>query len=324
MSEKYKKNIITVAVITYHSAATVLETLDSIVTQTYGPENIELIISDDGSRDMTVEVIELWLVQNQNKFYRVKFFANEKNCGVSKNCNVAWKTATSEWIKTIAGDDILLPNCIDDNIKYINSHTDDTPAIIFSYMKLFTNNNSNNLVLLGEMPAKDELVFFDYNTSKQIKYLQSTNISGAPSAFINRSILDKVGYADERFPLIEDYPLWFSTVKAGHRIGFVAKQTVLYRIGESSSRTKLRLVNEKYIKQLLLIDEKLIFPTLNSTQIFLKFRKRLWIKLVLLLSLISGNKNSPTSRFFLILIYFIKPKYMYQKFARFFNRVVKS
>jgi len=52
------KEKVSVAVITYNSAETVLETLDSIATQTYGTENIELIISDDASTDKTVHVID--------------------------------------------------------------------------------------------------------------------------------------------------------------------------------------------------------------------------------------------------------------------------
>lgn len=46
-TKKNDKHIVTVAVITYHSAATVLETLDSIVNQSSGPQNIELINSAD-------------------------------------------------------------------------------------------------------------------------------------------------------------------------------------------------------------------------------------------------------------------------------------
>lgn len=96
------KNIISVAVITYNSSKTVIETLDSIYHQTYGAENIELIISDDASIDNTVAVIDDWLTLHESSFNKVIFFKNEVNGGVSKNINLAWTASTSEWIKTIA------------------------------------------------------------------------------------------------------------------------------------------------------------------------------------------------------------------------------
>ena len=137
--KKHNKQIVTVAVITYHSAATVLETLDSIVNQTYGPENIELIISDDGSKDSTVQVIESWLVENLSLFHSVTFFANEANVGISKNCNVAWKAATSEWVKTIAGDDQLVENALDIYMQEVKRKPE--AKCFFSLVTKFTKDN---------------------------------------------------------------------------------------------------------------------------------------------------------------------------------------
>ena len=51
---------------TYNSAKYVLETLESIKSQTY--HNIELIISDDASQDNTVDICELWLKENKERF----------------------------------------------------------------------------------------------------------------------------------------------------------------------------------------------------------------------------------------------------------------
>ena len=46
--------LVSVVVITYNSASTIIETLDSIREQSY--KNIELIISDDCSKDNTVDI----------------------------------------------------------------------------------------------------------------------------------------------------------------------------------------------------------------------------------------------------------------------------
>lgn len=318
VNTKNDKQIVTVAVITYHSSATVLETLDSIVSQSYGPENIELIISDDGSKDNTVQVINGWLAQHQTKFHSVKFFANEVNGGISKNCNVAWKAATSEWIKTIAGDDMLLPNCIEDNTLFLKTMDGPLPAVLFSFMTTFRKRCSNKVDVLGRMPYKSELKFFNLKIDKQLKYLQAHNISAAPTAFINRCKLEMVGYADEQFPLIEDYPLWFNFVRNGYEFKFLPKETVLYRFGESTSRTHQRLVNQNYILQLSDIDRKLIFNTLSKGGGVLKLRKLCWSRMVLFLIDLTNNKNNKFNRLVLALIYLIKPGYLKQKVSKIF------
>ena len=75
--DSHKQNIplVSVSVITYNSSKTVLETLESVKTQTY--PNIELIISDDCSPDNTVEVCREWIEQNKERFVRIEILAAE-------------------------------------------------------------------------------------------------------------------------------------------------------------------------------------------------------------------------------------------------------
>ncbi len=102
------KDKISVMVVTYNSEYTIEETLNSVLLQSYGAENIELIITDDCSKDNTVSIIKKWSVYNKNKFYRVVLIENSVNKGVSENCNIGWKACTSNWIKSIGGDDLLM------------------------------------------------------------------------------------------------------------------------------------------------------------------------------------------------------------------------
>ncbi|MGQ7094825.1 glycosyltransferase family 2 protein, partial [Escherichia coli] len=85
------KDKISVMVVTYNSEYTIEETLNSVLLQSYGAENIELIITDDCSKDNTVSIIKKWSVYNKNKFYRVVLIENSVNKGVSENCNIGWK-----------------------------------------------------------------------------------------------------------------------------------------------------------------------------------------------------------------------------------------
>ncbi|MDE6917678.1 MAG: glycosyltransferase, partial [Lachnospiraceae bacterium] len=62
--------LVSVIVLSYRSAQTIVETLDSIRNQTY--PNIELIVTDDCSPDDTVQVLRAWMEQNEGTLTAIK------------------------------------------------------------------------------------------------------------------------------------------------------------------------------------------------------------------------------------------------------------
>src|SRR5690606_22852216 len=94
--------LVSIIVITYNSSKYVLETLESARAQTY--QNIELIISDDGSKDATVQICRDWLKENSDRFVHSQLLTVEHNTGIPANCNRGVKASKGEWIKLIAGD----------------------------------------------------------------------------------------------------------------------------------------------------------------------------------------------------------------------------
>ena len=61
---------VTVNVLTYNSSKYVLETLESIKTQTYQP--LILHICDDCSTDDTVKICKKWIGENSDRFIKTK------------------------------------------------------------------------------------------------------------------------------------------------------------------------------------------------------------------------------------------------------------
>ncbi|MGP1719227.1 glycosyltransferase family 2 protein [Shewanella frigidimarina] len=242
--------VVTVVVITYQSAATVLETLDSILNQTYSPENIELVISDDGSKDNTIDVIEEWLSLYKSRFFLVDFIKNKINKGVSGNCNVAWKAANSKWIKTIAGDDILVSHCISDNLSFAMKNPE--ARCIFS-----------NVIVFGDTIEDSELEtkikhLNSIEQDKQLLMLCLGNFLLAPTSFICKDLLVEINFADPNFTLIEDYPLWLKITSCGNKIFLNSNYLVRYRVSESISQTKEKLININLSEQLRSVDKKYI------------------------------------------------------------------
>jgi len=124
--------LVSIIVITYNSSKYVLETLESAKAQTY--QNIELIVTDDCSTDDTVEICGNWIEKNKERFVRTELVKSDTNTGIAPNCNRGLKVAKGEWVKYIAGDDILFSDCINQNINYILSNP--TASFIFSDLKI--------------------------------------------------------------------------------------------------------------------------------------------------------------------------------------------
>lgn len=217
--------LVSVTVITYNSSKTVLETLESIKEQTY--QNLELIVSDDCSTDNTVEVCQKWIEENKSRFVRTELLTVEKNTGVAGNCNRAGAACQGEWVKGIAGDDILMPNCVQDYINYVTEHPE--TEVLFGRVRSFGGKT--------EEENKKWDSWFNYQlfslSSEEILHhlLFVANGIPAPALFYSRDINEKYHLKnDERVPLLEDWVNWINMLRAGIKFHFLDKDIVLYRL----------------------------------------------------------------------------------------------
>lgn len=227
-----ENQLVSVPLITYNSADTVIDTLESIKAQTY--PNIELVISDDCSKDDTVEVCRKWVERNNNRFVRALVLTVEKNTGVSANANRAESACQGVWIKGIAGDDILMPNCLEEFAKYVELHPEAT--YVFCKMEGFGRSQEK---IDEYMNRCFDYSFFSLTPEEQYHRLVfKGNCIPAPAMFYHRQRAQEDAFGnDERIPMVEDYPKWMRMTKAGVNFHFVDKPLVRYRLSESSIST---------------------------------------------------------------------------------------
>lgn len=217
--------LVSIIVITYNSSKYVLETLESAKAQTY--QNIELIISDDGSTDKTIEICEKWLADNKERFVDSQIITVEKNTGIPANCNRGVKASKGEWIKLIAGDDVLTENCIEDNLSFIrqNPHAQIVQSLSNMYRGVFDEGN-----FIMQLPAQEKFNLFELSAEKQYKYLDEKDMFlCTPSIFLKKNAVEHVGLFDERFRYFEDYPMWLKLTKNNFQVQLLKKVTVKYR-----------------------------------------------------------------------------------------------
>ena len=104
----------------------------------------------------------------------------------------------------IAGDDILLPNCIQDCLDYVKEHSD--TICLFGKLDPFGGSEERRKILIedGDNPIKNA------SEEAQLHYLIFDHcFIQTPTCFMNVKSVASLGVKnDERIPMIEDLPKW--------------------------------------------------------------------------------------------------------------------
>ena len=221
--------LVSVIVITYNSAKFVLQTLDSVKNQSY--KNIELVISDDGSSDDTVNACKNWLLENKERFFSAHIINVDKNSGTPSNCNRGIKLAHGDWVKIIAGDDLLIENCIEKNLLFA---LESGSKFIFSNV-IRVDDNGHELTGASQFDLK----YFSYFTSlpsnlQQAVYCRVPMTINAPTWFLSMEAIKDVGGFDEGYMILEDQTFIYKYLNRGFNVCFMNELTVKYRIHAAS------------------------------------------------------------------------------------------
>ncbi|HSJ67144.1 MAG TPA: glycosyltransferase [Anditalea sp.] len=213
MNTKEHIPLVSVIIYVYNSRDHIIETLDSVKSQTY--PKIELIVTDDLSSDNTLDLVESWFKENQDKFISTKIIRTSFNTGIAGNNNRGLAAASGEWVKFLPGDDILFPDAVQ---SLVNGITNDEIGFVYSNAKLFRNHLDNVISVKGEYIEKPEKI----SLIKENKIL-------AMSTLINKTILINLGGFDEKYPMIDDWPLWLKLAENDVGFSYVNAITAGYR-----------------------------------------------------------------------------------------------
>lgn len=225
-------DLISVAVITYNSSKTIIETLDSIYNQTYA--NLELIISDDCSTDNTIEIVKRWARKHYMRFTNVRILKARKNHGVTKNCNIAVYQAHGKYIQIIAGDDILLENAIEKKYNFAESKS---LVLVCSKVKVFGTNKYNVAIMTGLCEKCYDIIRDGWKEQYE-NILNFNFVIGPMCGFYLLKYLKEVGAFDIRFPMLEDHPFMFRYIVDGNEIELLDEVCTQYRISSDSISIK--------------------------------------------------------------------------------------
>lgn len=96
--------LISIVIPAYNIESYLPRCLDSVMSQTY--QNIEIILVDDGSEDMSGQIADDYNVRYPGQFQVIHL----ENGGVARARLVGIATANGEWIGFVDGDDVIEPD----------------------------------------------------------------------------------------------------------------------------------------------------------------------------------------------------------------------
>ncbi len=239
--------LVTIAIPTYNRANTYLkQSLESAVNQTY--QNIEIIVSDNCSKDNTETVV---MGYNDP---RIRYFRHKVNIGANNNFNFCLEQAKGDYFLILQDDDLIDNDFVDTCMKDANYSTD--VGIIRTGTRWI--DPDGNLLL--ELPNRacglsTEDFFMSYFKGKTGMYLCST--------LFNTKTLREIGGFHSKHNLFQD-------VMAEIRLAFKYGRQDFYEIKASNRKHQSEMtfstkINSWCEESLALIDLMCEYVSENKT-----------------------------------------------------------
>lgn len=209
-----KKPLVSIVTPCYNSSDFIADTIISVQKQSY--ESWEMLITDDGSSDSTVEIIEEFMAKDQ----RIKLF-KIPNSGAAVARNNSIEASQGTYVAFLDSDDLWHPKKLEKQISFM---IDNHYAFTFTaYQQM----NQKGILLRNKIVADERLTYRELLFSNKI---------GCLTAVYNQEELGKI-----YMPLIrkrQDYGFWLSILKKIDFAYGLDEVLAMYRIRNFSVSSK--------------------------------------------------------------------------------------
>ncbi|OGO66490.1 MAG: hypothetical protein A2030_01285 [Chloroflexi bacterium RBG_19FT_COMBO_50_10] len=209
-----------------------------------GKLNFELIIVDNGSTDDTVRML-------QSDYPEARLILNLGNDGFARPINQALRLSSGEFMLVVNPDTIIFPGALNELVEYLKSNSDvgicgpkvlnrdgslqkacrrgvSRPWAAFSYFSGLSSLFPKSKCFGGYL-----LNYMDEDATHEVD-----GVSGS-CMLIRRTVIEQVGYFDERFfAYQEDADYCFQVKKAGWSIIYLPEAKIIHYGGQGGSRVQ--------------------------------------------------------------------------------------
>ena len=205
MSSLQSNPLVSICIPVYNDEVNIKYAIESIINQTY--QNWELIITDDCSKDGTLQVIKSYTDP------RIIVIENEKNIGLSGNWNAVVKHAKGEYVKLLPSDDLIAPDCIEKQLEIFLSGKFPSVALVTCNRKIIDDNGDQ--IMIRKLPFNRHGLIRS-RKAMLMNLLYGANQIGEPGAGLcKRNVFAQVGYYDTTNNYMIDVDFWLRVLLTG-------------------------------------------------------------------------------------------------------------
>lgn len=179
--------LVTVGMPAYNAERFISLAIKSVLAQTF--TDFELIITDDGSSDKTVEIARSF---NDT---RIKIISDGKNYGISHRLNQQIDLARGKYFCRMDADDIMMPDRIEKQIVYLESNPN--VSVVSGHSIVIDDDNQ----ILGIRSGIDDIHRFTMKDWISGRSLIHPTVTGKRDYF-------RQYYYQNEFKGVEDIDLW--------------------------------------------------------------------------------------------------------------------
>lgn len=210
-----KKELVSVVIPTYNREQYIGSCISSVLNQTYGKQNIQVIVIDDGSTDGTHLLVHELQKHHKNIVYEK--IINTGNPGAVRNIGI--KQARGNYIAFLDSDDAWLPDLLEKEITLLK---ETNAALIWSNADVVDHDNK----LL-----KSRYLRIGFGKSGYVfNCLVQDNFVITSTTIVTRAVLDSVGafMDNDKYKLCQDYDLWLR-IALNNRLVYLDEVLAHYR-----------------------------------------------------------------------------------------------
>lgn len=175
---------ISIVIPSFNQGAFIQRTIDSILNQDYA--DLEILVMDGGSTDQTIDVLKTY----GDRIY----WRSAPDRGQTQAVNLGWKQAAGQILGWVNSDDVLLPGAL----KIVAEAFERNPGIKWLYGNCQYIDSTDRFI--GDYAVQP------FNFEMLVGAVQ--NFIPQPSVFIQRNIVNEIGFLNEDLQYVMDLEYW--------------------------------------------------------------------------------------------------------------------
>jgi glycosyltransferase involved in cell wall biosynthesis len=226
-----KEPLVSICIPTYNSEATLGETLDSIVGQSY--PRLEILVVDNASTDNTIEVARRFADP------RIKIHIHVHNINAEGNFNRCIEYASGAYTAIYHADDLYLPRMVAEQVDFLESYPDVGGVLTEAFVIDSCGREISSINFPAVLRRKEPTIVAFPKLFSAL--LHHSNFLICPSAMVRTTVYknDIKPWRCEIFGTSADLDVWLQ-IASSTGLGLLPAKLMKYRVGSGQYSATVR------------------------------------------------------------------------------------